>query len=372
MKRIYLDHNATTPVDPLVAETHDQMNREYFANPTSSHAMGREVHERIKRARALVAELLGCKPREIFFTGGGTEANNMAVKGIAYRHQKKGRHLITSVVDHGAVGNSMRFLSGQGFETTELSVDQHGRVSVDELRQALRPDTILVAIMHAQNEVGTLQPIQELAQVCREAEVFFHCDASQSVGKIPTRMGDLGVDLLALAGHKFYAPKGVGALFVRDGVEIEASMHGAGHEGGLRAGTLNSAGIVALGEACKRAMERGLPMSSEARDLLWQRLQQELGDAVTLNGHPEFRLPNTLNVSFRAVSGAELLARCEIMASTGAACHSGESSPVLRAMQVSEEAARGTVRLSTGRDSRPDQMEEAARRLISAYREMTS
>lgn len=372
MKPIYLDYNATTPVAPSVARVACEVLEEHYANPTSPHAMGRQLHERIKRARAMVAELLGCKPREIIFTSGGTEANNQAVKGVAFARAGRGKHLITSVVDHAAVRLPMKFLEGLGYEVTLLPVDQGGRISPQDLADNLRPDTTLVSILHAQNEVGTLQPIAELARLARSNGSLFHCDASQSVGKIPTLVDELEVDLLTVAGHKFYAPKGVGAIYIRDGVELEPLLHGAGHEDGKRAGTLNSAGIIALGEAAKLALEKGLPMSREVRDLLWSDLRSQLGDKVCLNADLDACLPNTLNMCFLGVSGRELLERAQVMASTGAACHSGEASPVLKAMGLGGDRARGTVRLSCGRFTTRDEAAEAAARLVTAYQQLRS
>ncbi len=367
---IYLDNNATTPVDPLVAELVGEVLPQCAANPISAHKLGQRVHERLKRARALVAELLGCKPREVVFTGGGSESNNMAIKGVAWSQAGQGRHLITSAVDHSAVTRAMDFLVPFGYEVTRLPVDSFGRVDPSHLEAALRADTILVSIMHAQNEVGTLQPIAELAALAKARGALFHCDASQSVGKIPTRVLELGVDMLTLAGHKFYAPKGIGALFLRDGLELEPLIHGAGHESGRRSGTHNTHGIVALGEAARLALSRGLPMSSRLRDRLWEGLVEELGERVVLNGHPELRLPNTLNVSFVGVEGAKLLEAADIAASTGSACHSGAVSPVLKAMGVEPERARGTVRLSLGRFTTDEEVERALVNLVTAYRKL--
>ncbi|MGE0492498.1 MAG: cysteine desulfurase family protein [Vulcanimicrobiota bacterium] len=367
---IYLDYNATTPVDPTIIELVGQVMRESSANPTSSHAPGLAVRERVETARTQLAELLAASPNEILFTGGGTESNNLAVKGIAWAHQDKGRHLITSVVDHAAVRLPMEFLARFGFEVTYLPVDEFGRVSPSDLAAALRDDTILVSIMQAQNEVGTLQPIAELASLAHSRGALFHCDASQAVGKVTTRVDELGVDLLTVAGHKFYAPKGCGALYLRDGVEISPLLHGAGHERGLRGGTLNSHGIIALGEAARLASEHGLPTSSRLRDILWDGLREALGGRVQLNGHPEHRLPNTLNVSFAGMQGTRLLEEAGIAASTGAACHSGEVSPVLKAMGISAERARGAVRLSLGRFTTEAEVATAVANLSRAYQQL--
>lgn len=367
---IYLDYNATTPVDPAIIELVAQVMRESSANPTSSHACGLAVRRRVEAARAQLAELLGAQPDEILFTGGGTESNNLAVKGIAWAHQERGRHLVTSVVDHAAVRLPMEFLTRFGFEVTYLPVDEFGRVAPADLQTALRDDTILVSIMQAQNEVGTLQPIAELAALAHARGALFHCDASQAVGKVITRVDELGVDLLTVAGHKFYAPKGCGALYLRNGIEISPLLHGAGHERGLRGGTLNNHGIIALGQAAQLADEHGLPASSKLRDELWSGLQTALGERVQLNGHPQQRLPNTLNVSFAGVQGTRLLEEAGIAASTGAACHSGEVSPVLRAMGISPERARGAVRLSLGRFTTDAEVATAIANLSRAYQKL--
>jgi len=354
LRPVYFDYNATTPVDPRVLEVMLPYLREQFGNPSSSHAYGLAAHAAVERARGQVAALLGCAPEEIIFTGGGSEADNLAIKGIAEANQERGDHLITSQIEHPAVLATCRYLERRGFRVTYLPVDRYGRVNPDDVQRAITPRTILITLMHANNEVGTLQPLAAIGHLARARGIPFHTDAAQSVGKLPTRVAELGVDLLTVAGHKLYAPKGVGALFVRRGLRLEPLIHGAGHEGGRRAGTENTAGLVGLGEACRLA---GKGLDAEAgrlrslRDRLHQGLATQVGQ-VYLNGHPSERLPNTLNVSFAGVDGNALLSLTpEVAASTGSACHAGRTEPsaVLLAMGVSPELALGAVRFSLGR-----------------------
>jgi cysteine desulfurase len=360
---IYLDYNATTPVDPRVAEAMKPFLREEYGNPSSQHPIGQRARQALETARGEVAALLGCRATEVVFTSGGSESNNTAIKGVAYAHRGRSRHIITSQVEHPAVLEPCRYLEAEGVEVTYLEVDGQGRVDPDAVKRALRPNTILISIMHANNEVGTIQPVDKIGKIAREAGVLFHTDAAQSAGKIPTGVADLGVDFLTVAGHKLYAPKGIGALFVRDSVTFVPLIHGASQEGGRRAGTENVLLSVALGAACRLAAEglqeevariRGL------RDRLHQGLQERLA-GLTLNGHPEERLPNTLNVSIPKAMGSALLAELdEIHASTGAACHAGSTdiSPVLRAMGVPEEAAVGAVRFSLGRWTTQEEVDQ--------------
>jgi len=364
MRPVYLDYNATTPVDPRVLEAMLPYLREQFGNPSSSHAYGLAAHAAIEQARGQVAALLGCAPDEIIFTGGGSEADNLAIKGIAEANQARGDHLITTQIEHPAVLATCRYLEHRGFRVTYLPVDRYGRVSPDDVKQAITPRTILITIMHANNEVGTLQPLAAIGDLARERGLPFHTDAAQSVGKLPTRVAELHVDLLTVAGHKLYAPKGVGALFVRHGLRLEPLIHGAGHEGGRRAGTENTAGIVGLGEACRLAGE-GLDEETvrlrNLRDRLHQGLATQVGQ-VYLNGHPSERLPNTLNVSFAGVDSTALLSLApEVAASTGSACHAGRTEPstVLLAMGVSPELALGAVRFSLGRWTTQEEVDRA-------------
>lgn len=375
---IYLDYNATTPLDPGVVETMTPYLSERFGNPSSAHAYGRAAREAVERARAHVAGLLGAAPGEIVFTSGGSEASNHALKGIAFKALEKSApgdvHVVTSTVEHPATVEPCAFLERLGVRVTRLPVDRFGVVDLPALRRALDRPTVLVSVIHAQNEVGTLQPIREIAALAHERGALVHTDAAQSAGKIAVDVNALGVDLLTLAGHKLYAPKGVGALYVRDGLALEPLIHGAGHEGGRRAGTENVPYAVALGAACeiaRRALPSSEPTVRRLRDRLWTRLHDALGDRIVLNGHPKRRLPNTLNVNFVGWIGAELLeAIPEIAASTGSACHEGhvQLSPVLAAMGVEPELGRGAIRLSLGRFTTADEIDRASALLAAAAR----
>ncbi|WP_286765231.1 MULTISPECIES: cysteine desulfurase family protein [Rhodopirellula] len=355
--RIYLDYNATTPLAPEVAASMVRYLDEAYGNPSSLHWAGVPAREAIEKARSQVAALLCCDPTEIIFTSGGTEANNHAIKGLFFsaRALKKPFHVITSQIEHPAVLEPCRFVEGLGAEVTRLPVDQFALVDPHDVAKAIRPHTALISIMHANNEVGTMQPITEIAQIAREHGVLCHTDAAQTVGKIPTDVESLGVDLLSVAGHKLYGPKGVGALFIREGVMIESLLHGADHEAGRRAGTEDVLEVVGLGAACELAQDWVDDETVKAlRDELWDRLQKMFGNRVALNGHPKHRLPNTLNVSFPGLHGHELLAHLPYLAaSTGSACHAGNMhiSPVLAAMGVETAVAAGAIRFSLGRDS---------------------
>jgi cysteine desulfurase len=376
---IYLDYNATTPVDPAVADLAAEHLRATFGNPSSAHAYGQSAQSAIARARAELADLLGCAPGDVVFTGGGSESDNLAIKGVALARRATDPrldHLITGAVEHPAVLNACRWLVDRlGFRLSVLPVDGHGRVDPDVLARAVESGTALVTIMHANNEVGTLQPIAEIARVCRQRGLPLHTDAAQSVGKIPTRVDDLGVDLLTLAGHKLYAPKGIGALYVRPGTPIDSLVHGAGHESGRRAGTENTPYIAALGRAASLC-HLFLPAESVRLRALRDRLQADLAEAVpglALNGHPIERLPNTLNVSFPRVDGAELLAATPaVAASTGSACHEGHTdpSPVLVAMALPRPRALGAVRLTLGRWSTGAEVAAAASALAATWRRL--
>lgn len=354
MKPIYLDYNATTPIDPEVAEAMRPYLFEYFGNPSSSHWYGIQTKKAVDEARRQVADLLHCNPEEVVFTSGGSESNNYAIKGTAFANREKGNHIITSAIEHPAVLEVCKYLAEKGFQITYLPVDEFCLVKPRELQKSIRPRTILITIMHANNEVGTIQPIAEIAKIAKEHGIVFHTDAAQSVGKIPTRVDELDVDLLTIAGHKLYAPKGIGALYVRGGIRLEKLIHGADHEQDLRAGTENVLEIVGLGQACeiaKRDLEKNMRHMQKMRDLLYAGLRQQWGE-IRLNGHPEKRLPNTLSVCFKSIEANTLLAEIEsVAASAGAACHSDSVhvSSVLEAMQVDLEYAMGTVRFSTGK-----------------------
>ena len=363
MNRIYLDCNASTPIAPEVAQAMRPFWSEHYGNPSSHHWASAPARQALETARSQVAALLGCSPGEIVFTSGGTEANNHAIKGAFFALRHKGNHLVTSQVEHPAVLQPCRFLEGLGAKVTCLPVDSTGMVDPDDVGRAITPRTILVSVMQAKNEVGTLQPVAEIARITREHGVLFHTDAAQSVGKIPARVDELGVDLLSVAGHKLYAPKGVGALYIRPGVVLEPLMHGAGHEAGRRAGTENVLLDVALGAACKLAAaesEARRAVLTELRDYLHDGLQRLFGAGLHLNGHPVERLPNTLNVSFAGHTGSEVLEMLDgVAASTGSACHSGrhELSPVLKAMGVPEGVGLGAVRFSLGRTTTQEELD---------------
>jgi cysteine desulfurase len=379
MTPIYLDYNATTPLDPAVVDVMLPYLKEHFGNPSSTHSLGKTAHNAVELARQQVAQLMGAQPDEIVFTGGGTEASNHAIKGSVFIKLRgffgrwaRGAHIIISAIEHPATVQPCEFLKRLGCRVTVVPVDGQGLVDPDAVGKAMERGTTLVSIMHSNNEVGTLQPIKEIAALTRRRGVLLHTDAAQSLGKVPVDVNKLGVDLLTLAGHKLYAPKGVGVLYVRRGVTLESHIHGAGHEGGRRAGTENVPYLVALGAACAIARQ-GLPEATrhlrELRDRLWERLRAGLGERVVLNGHPEKRLPNTLNASFLGHVGAELLEKVpEIAASTGSACHEGKvrQSPVLSAMGVPPEIGQGALRLTVGRFTTEEQVDRAAELLIRA------
>lgn len=364
---IYLDYNATTPVEPLVVEAMLPYLSLHFGNPSSTHVYGYVTKQAIKTAREQVAQLLQCEPSEAIFTGGGSESDTLAIRGVALTRRERGNHIITQVTEHPAVLNTCRALERlHGFRVTYLPVDNNGQVRLIDVEAALDNETILVTIMHANNETGTLQPLAEIAELAHKHGVLVHTDASQSVGKIPTHVGDLGVDLLTVAGHKLYAPKGIGALYVREGLTLEPAIYGGGQEQGRRAGTENIAFMVGLGVACMLAEEQlstGQPRLLRLRDELQAQLERYLSGTMHLNGHSTERLPNTLNVSIEGVIGEEVLVETpEIASSTGSACHEGNTDPseVLLAMGMSRERALGALRLTLGRWSTEAEVERAA------------
>jgi cysteine desulfurase len=372
IRQIYLDYNASTPIAPEVGALMREVMDGPFGNPSSLHWSGAPAREIVDQARSKVAGLLKCAPEEVVFTSGGSEANNLALKGTFFTSKRARRHIITTQVEHPAIVEPCRFLERLGAQITWLPVDGTGQINPDDLRRAITSDTILVSVMHANNEVGTIQPIEDCATIARERGILFHTDAAQSVGKIPTRVDQLGVDLLTIAGHKLYAPKGVGALYVRAGTELEPLIHGAGHEGGRRAGTESALLAAALGEACRLVTNNMDQQPTRVlRDHFWSSLQQQFGNRIVLNGHPQQRLPNTLNVSFVGVVGADILAALNgVAASTGSACHSGrvELSPVLAAMHVPEETGMGALRFSLGRYTTIEEIENVVGRLGSLLR----
>ena len=366
---IYLDYNATTPVAKEVAEAMMPYIQEEFGNPNSAYSLGIKARAAMAKARSQVAKLLGCEPDEIIFTSGGTESNNMALKCVAWSLRDKGRHIITSAIEHPAILNPAIFLMEKGWKVTFLPVDQYGAVDPEDVKKAVRKDTMLISIMHANNETGTIQPIAEIGRIAKDNRIFFHTDAAQSVGKVETRVNALGVDFLSVAGHKLYAPKGVGALYIRNGIKIEPFLHGGGQEMGRRSGTENVILNVGLGVACELAeknIKDDIASITALRDRLHDKIMAEIPDAI-LNGHPEKRLPNTLNISFPKMSGEEILREIpELCASTGAACHdrSATISHVLAAMNISPEIGRGAVRLTLGRHTTVDEIDQAARWLV--------
>jgi cysteine desulfurase len=369
-RSIYLDFNASTPIDPRVAAVMRPLLDGPFANPSATHHGGRAAHAVLDRGRGQVADLLGCGSDEVVFTSGGSEADNLALKGVFFALRDRGEHIITTAVEHPAILEPLRFLERLGARVTVIPVDRTGMIDPDDVRRAITPRTILVSVMHANNEVGTIEPVAEVAAIAHEQGVLVHTDAAQSIGKILTRVDELGVDLLSIAGHKLYAPKGVGALYVRRGVRLEPLIHGASHEAGRRAGTESVLLVAALGAACSLAADlRPMDEVRRLRDLFWSALQARFGERVVLNGHPLNRLPNTLSVSFAGRVGADILAALDgVAASTGSACHAGsvELSPVLHAMGVPPGIGMGAVRFSLGRGTTEAEIHEVVERLDRA------
>ena len=391
MDPIYLDYNATTPIDPLVAEAMRPYLDHCYGNPSSAHSYGIEAKIAVEKARKQIASLLNAHSDEIVFTSGGTESNNFAIKGVAFAKRAKGDHIITSAIEHPAVSEVCHYLEKNGYKITFLPVDEYGIVDPEDVRKAITPQTVLITIMHANNETGTIQPIEEIGKIARDLGVLFHTDAAQSVGKIPVDVEKMNADMLSVAGHKLYAPKGVGALYIRRGVKLEKLIHGADHESNLRAGTENVMEIVGLGKAAELAQQALVNISDfgfrisdfgaqmphpisvmELRDRLHNGLCQAIPE-VRLNGHPELRLPNTLGLGFPGVEAAMLLdAMKGIAASAGAACHADEAdiSGVLSAMRVPREFAIGTIRFSPGRMTTREEIEKAIPIVVNAYREL--
>jgi len=371
---IYLDHNASTPVLPEVLDAMLPYLRERYGNPSSTHVYGRKMREAVERARQQVSVLIDCEPSELYFTSGGTEANNLAIRGAAAARPER-RQIVTSVIEHPATLEPCACLEDQGYAIYRAPVDGVGRVVLQDIREAISSRTLLLTVMHANSETGTLQPVRKMAELAHQHNALVHSDAAQSVGKVAVSVKHEKVDLLSVAGHKLYAPKGIGALFVKSGTAIEPLLRGAGHERGLRPGTENVAFIVGLGKACSIA-HSDLAIEGERirrlRDRLWSRLAAGV-PGVALNGDAAGRLPNTLNVRFPGVSGNKLLDACPaIAASTGSACHAaGESaSSVIMAMGITEPEALGSVRLSLGRSTRQDDIDHAAIELTKAWQQL--
>ncbi len=364
---IYLDYNASTPVDPQVFEAMRPYLTSQHGNPSSSHALGRPLRDAVEKARHQVAALIGAKSDEIVFTSSGTEANNHVIKSVTHALRDRDEHIITSKIEHPAVLNPCRHLEILGCEVSYIGVDSKGRIDPEEVAGEVRGTTILISIMHANNEVGTMQNIPEIAEFARQGEILMHTDAAQSCGKVPIDVRALDVDFLSIAGHKLYAPQGIGALYVREGRTLEPLLHGAGHQKGRRAGTEPVALIVGLGKACELAAQHLKDPGEKAlRDRLWRQIQTKFGDKVVRLGDPEGCLPNTLCVGFVGHTGGEILEQCpNLCASTGAACHSGKRgrSATLAAMDVPEDIAFGAIRFSVGRFTREQEIDQAVEEL---------
>lgn len=377
-KPIYLDYNATTPHDPEVLEAMRPYFEEEFGNPSSSHYYGSKPKQAVASARRRVASLLNCEPEEIIFTSGGTESNNFAIKGCAEALRDRGNHIVTSQIEHPAVLEVCRFLENTGFEVSYLPVDEFGLVNVSDVAAAIKKKTVLISVMHANNEVGSVEPIAEIAQLAKEHGIIFHTDAAQSVGKLAVDVKKLGVDLLSIAGHKVYAPKGVGALYIRKGLSPVKLMHGAGQEMTRRPGTENVMQIVGLGMACeiaRRDLEKNIKHMQAMRDRLYAGIKKGC-DQIRVNGHPQRQLPNTLSISFFNLEANRILDAIgtEVAASAGAACHSDtvQISDVLKAMAVAPQWAMGTLRLTTGKMTTAEEVDKAARVICAAVQKMNA
>lgn len=371
MKRIYLDHNATTPLHPEVLEAMLPYYKEAFGNPSTIHSFGQETRKATDEARETVANLIGASPEEIIFTSGGTEADNLALKGVPAALEKKGKHIVASSIEHHAVLSTLKYLEKRGYQVSFLPVDEHGWLDPGEVEEAITSQTVLISVMHANNEVGTIEPISEIGEIAQKAGIYLHTDAVQTIGKIKVNVDDLKVDLLSLSAHKFYGPKGVGALYVRKGTRIYPLLHGGYQERRRRAGTENVAGIVGLGKAAEIAPKEMVQQSrreSNLRDRLEKMIRENINHCQ-LNGHPTQRLPNTLNISFEFIEGESLILNLDlkgIAASTGSACTSGslEPSHVLMAMGVAPEIAQGSIRFSLGRDNRKEDIDYTVENLV--------
>lgn len=364
---IYMDYNATTPIDKEVAREMEPYLQDHFGNPSSTYQYGVKTKNAIEKARVQVATLIGCKPSEIVFTSGGTESNNFAIKGAVFKNKDRGNHIITTQIEHPAVLEVCKYLEKYGFKVSYVPVDEFGMVSVSDVKKEITSKTILISIMHANNEVGTVQPIKEISKLAKEYRVIMHSDAAQSAGKIPTEINNLEVDLLSMSGHKFYGPKGIGALYIHQGLKLEKLMHGAGQEQGRRAGTENVLEIVGLGKACeiaRRDLEKNLSHTKKLRDDLYVGLSKKIKN-IRLIGHPEKRLPNTLSLSFLRLKTNKFLSEINkyITVSAGAACHSGEvkASYVLKAMNISPKWTKGALRFSTGKMTTADEIDKSVK-----------
>jgi len=364
MRRVYMDHAATTPVDPLVVKAMLPYFSECFGNASSLHSLGRDAFEAVEAARQKVANLIGSEKKEIIFTSGGTESDNLAIKGVAYKNRDKGNHIITSSIEHPAVLETCRHMESEGFKVTYLPVDRLGMINLADLEKAITEKTILITIMHGNNEIGTIEPVEEIGKIARERKVYFHTDAVQTVGKIPIDVKSMNADLLSMSAHKIYGPKGVGALYVAKGVRCEPIIHGGGHERGMRSSTENVAGIVGLGESAELAKQRmatDMPYLTDLRDKLTKGVLESIQESY-LNGHPSKRLPNNANFRFTAIEGESLIMGLDakgIAGSTGSACSSKklEASHVLLAIGLNEVEAHGSLRLTLGRENTDEDVE---------------
>ncbi len=375
MQPIYLDYNATTPIDPRVAEAMRPYLTEHFGNPSSSHTYGVTTRKAVDNARKQIAAMLHCTTDEIIFTSGGTESNNYAIKGVAIAYRNKGNHIVTSSVEHPAVTEVCRFLEKYGYKVTYLPVDEYGLITAKQVEEAITPETILITIMHANNEVGTLMPIAEIAEIAHRKNILVHSDCAQSIGKVPATIDDLKIDLLSIAGHKLYAPKGIGALYIRNGVKLEKLIHGASHENNRRAGTENVLEIVGLGMACELITDKSSEHHKQMktlRDRLENGLKKQIPD-IKINGHPEKRLPNTCSISFRNLEANGILSELKtVAASAGAACHSDgvTISSVLKSMNVPPEYAMGTIRFSVGRFTTEKEIDQAIKDIVHVVKKL--
>lgn len=381
MRKVYMDHSATTPVDPDIAHLMVKYMTEDFGNPSSIHSFGREVKKALEEAREQVANAIGAQPQEIIFTSGGTEADNAAIIGVATANCKKGNHIITSAVEHHAVIDTCHHLEKNGFTVTFLPVDEYGMVRVEDVRDAITPETVLITLMHANNEVGTIQPIAEIGAIAKEKGILMHVDAVQSFGKIPVDVNELNADLLSLSSHKIYGPKGVGCLYIRKGIRWTPVTFGGAQERKRRAGTENIPGIIGFGKAAQRAaadMAEEAHYLQQLRDRLVQGIEERI-DHIKLNGHPEYRLPNNVNFSFQFIEGESLLLSLDmrgIAASSGSACTSGSLDPshVLLAMGLSHEIAHGSLRLTLGKGNTMEEVEyvlDALPEIVDRLRQMS-
>ncbi|MBU0520440.1 cysteine desulfurase [bacterium] len=364
MNRYYFDHSATTRVDPAVADIMRQVMCENYGNPSSVHGFGRDAREFLDRSRETIAEILNADPAEVYFTSGGTEADNLALSGVMEANQERGRHLITSTTEHHAVLYTAEYLGKNGYEVSYIRPDKYGLIQVDDVARAIRPDTAMISIMHANNEVGTINPIAEIGRLARDNGIIFHTDAVQTFGKLPLNVSELNVDLLSLSGHKIYGPKGIGALYVSTGIAVTPRSYGGHHERELRPGTENLSGIAGLAKAaslCHESLEKENDRLKIMRDSLWRELQTRLPD-LTLNGHPEQRLSGLLNVTFHGVEGEAILLALDmkgIAVSTGSACSSGQTTPshVLLSMGLAPEDAQSSIRFSLGHENSDESIE---------------